>query len=533
MSTQLTNHEFKEYLAGLERARLSYVKRHLELLGANPVVAVFHQHDTETGALRYIYYVHHTEHSGRNKWQLSFVYVDADGRQLPTTHEIYKTLEEVLTELHYNRAELVEVRQVRPTASNPNTPKLVREAAAWWVGYCWDRNVKTISPAVEKYLAQFTPDRPVTLYRFELANHDPKKRPIQWPWVSWSHDKKMVEEIVEMENEEQDRGLFRVVRSEIPPELVFTDYTHFPGDLKREIEKVGGDSGMSEVLVYVNKRPTASNPPQIELMTARVGEGMKGLVYPDDPGLGFFSWFINPLTGAPHHLDAHEQIMWDRYKKNRGEVPPNYTLAYVDNNIDVVITSGPSAPSNERLTTKEILSRLDVTGNPWVSVWRGATGVWRGTVADFRAQADLLTPLSRSTAQNPDRRGPAKAELLDGPLSPGMKGQAYLNGDKIEIVSWFTRGGSPHHRLVLDGKNPIAFLTFISGDEYGSNRMLGCYLNSANPAISRDPYNRYTAALVEFGFTGKQGDDDLEIGVAGMSVLLSTTVGEYLRKVHE
>jgi hypothetical protein len=277
------------------------------------------------------------------------------------------------------------------------------------------------------------------------------------------------------------------------------------------------------------------NPPELVLMTARVGDGMKGLVYSEEPGVDFFSWFINPMTGDPHHLDGHEYVTEMMKEKGLDSWPtPLYTLAYLDNNIDVVIMG---EQRGTRFYVKDVMSHLDVKGNPWVSVWRGCSGVWRGTVADFRTQTELPLPLSRSTAQNPgkgrERDVPAKANIIDGPLAPGMKGQAYLTGDKIEIRSWFVNNaGWPHHYMGIKKTKPFAFLAFIGGGEYQGNKTIGCYLNPSHYSVTRDPYDKYVASIIEHGFTGKRGDDDVQIGWVGMSLLLSTTVREYLRKVY-
>jgi hypothetical protein len=139
----------------------------------------------------------------------------------------------------------------RPAASNPPASGLVRAAAKWWVGYCWDTGVNTISQRVFEYLRQFKPDRPVTLYRFENADYDSRKRPVQWDWVSWSHDKVMVRGVIDALEGDERTGELLFLEQSISPDRIFTDYTFFPDDLKAAIEDAGGDSGMSEVLVYV------------------------------------------------------------------------------------------------------------------------------------------------------------------------------------------------------------------------------------------------------------------------------------------
>jgi hypothetical protein len=539
VAAQLTNEEFHAYIAGLERARREYVERHLALLGADPAVAVFHQHDNETGALRYIYYVHHTEHSGRKHWQLSFVYVDAKtGRELPTTHEIYKTLDEVLTELYHNRAELVEVRQVRPTASNPLIPNEIKQLvpklieAAQKVYDEWEQNEEGEDPELGYGgICQDIADEMAGVLN---------ENGVEAGTVSATAGDQHVWVIAKLAD-----GVYDI---DIPPYLYesgsgYTWKKRPNVKFTKEMLAIGPNDIDFDLAMEENPtRPAASNPPELAIMTSRVGDGMKGLVYSEEPGVDFFSWFINPMTGDPHHLDGHEYVTAMMMENGLDSWPPPlYTLAYLDNNIDVAIMGSHQHTKDQtmasRTIVKDILSHLDVKGNPWVSVWRGASGVWRGTVADFRAQADLLGPKSHSTAQNPGKRGrrPAPADTLaDTPVGPGMKGIVLADG---ETIAWFMnwKTGDPHHEHIMQAMNEPkarAFLTFTPEDVVReiAISMIEKRTNESSESMLKDAWK-----ILETSVAGRRGNDGLVIEQrfeGDMLKIYRGEVGEFLREAY-
>ena len=147
--------------------------------------------------------------------------------------------------------------QSKPTAGAPGAetkapggladPKTVHLAARWVHRYAWDKTLKSM-PGIdaEHYLKQFVPDKPVTLYRFEHADHDESKRQMSSGLIvqSWTHDKAMAQSIAdELPN--------HVVREKVfKPSEIYTDFSLFTPAMKSELKKQGGESEMSEVLVY-------------------------------------------------------------------------------------------------------------------------------------------------------------------------------------------------------------------------------------------------------------------------------------------
>jgi len=115
--------------------------------------------------------------------------------------------------------------------------------------------------SVEQELKKYRPNEPVKLYRFERIDHDPSKRETNKnvPLQSWSHDKKMVEDIVEMENIDLKEQLYFVKEKIFQPHDIYIDFTLIPESISKYYKK--GESGMDEVLVYhyANQTKTQSN----------------------------------------------------------------------------------------------------------------------------------------------------------------------------------------------------------------------------------------------------------------------------------
>lgn len=108
--------------------------------------------------------------------------------------------------------------------------------------------------AVEHYFKQFVPVQSVKLYRFERVDHDDTKRQMADPHIlpiqSWTHNKELAQGVASSLNECGDQGQYVVREKVFQPTDIYTDFSLFPHALQSELTKQGGESEMSEVLVY-------------------------------------------------------------------------------------------------------------------------------------------------------------------------------------------------------------------------------------------------------------------------------------------
>lgn len=188
-------------------------------------------------------------------------------------------------------------------------PKTVKGAARWVHRYAWDRTLKGLPFRVEwdRYLRRFKPSKPVKLYRFERADHDPSKaETANVPLQSWTYNREMVESTVESMNEDPDSPRMVVKEYEFTPEQIYTDFTKFPRELRSAIEKEGGESEMDEVLVWKNYRAFTNEQP-------RDTAGRFAAVHPqgDPPGepSGRIKHAVLVIGGKRHRGPSHFQAL--------------------------------------------------------------------------------------------------------------------------------------------------------------------------------------------------------------------------------
>jgi hypothetical protein len=124
-----------------------------------------------------------------------------------------------------------------------------RLAGQWAHRWSWKKDVGMPQIAPYQRLQQFKPDKPVTLYRFERADHDPNQSDFKSaPFQSWSRNKDMVHSIVEDSNATSDPNSPKLIAKEqtFHPDQIFTDFTLHPESIKKHAP----DNAMDEVLVW-------------------------------------------------------------------------------------------------------------------------------------------------------------------------------------------------------------------------------------------------------------------------------------------
>jgi hypothetical protein len=243
------------------------------------------------------------------------------------------------------------------------TQHQVEDSAAKWVHrYAWDKTLTGRPHRIEadQYLQKFKPDKPVTLYRFERADHDEAKRQIHAPVQSWTHNKEMAHGVADAHNEGGGEGRMIVREKTFHPDEIYTDFTKFPQSLKDSLTKHGGESEMDEVLVH--HFPKISNALPHKGLGRVPTEGQKRAnnyrqTHKIHAGIGIS---VENLAGSVRSgIDANGKTWTCVLPADYGSVKGTSGKAADGDALDVYLSTNPSESS-----PVFIISQLKLDGTP-------------------------------------------------------------------------------------------------------------------------------------------------------------------------